>query len=147
MLTVITPCGKYEQGYRGKYRQMWMSSACALDELDISQCSSEILITPLAQCSPQALSLSNAFSSSRAPCKVRANVSGHLEAQAENSLSCFHFTWSNAAGLCSNILQFYNSLYVLENFLTLYIHWNNIQFFSFQNQPCEFAQNHILTKS
>lgn len=36
------------------------------------------------------LPLSNAFSSSRAPCKVRANVSGHLVTQAEHSLSCFH---------------------------------------------------------
>lgn len=48
----------------------------------------------------------------------------------QNTVSVvFTCTWSNATGLCSNILhflQFYNSLYVLESFLTLYIHWNNM---------------------
>lgn len=36
------------------------------------------------------LSLSDAFSSSRAPWKVITNVSDHLETQAVHNLSCFH---------------------------------------------------------
>lgn len=63
-------------------------------------------------------SLSDAFSSSRTPFKVRANMSGHLETQAEHSLSCFHLYMKQCdQAMCEyfQFLQFYKSLYVLEN--------------------------------
>lgn len=72
----------------------------------------------------------------------------HRESTVSVIFTC---TWSNATGLCANIpqfLQFYKSLYVLENFPNLYIYCNNMHLFSFQKQPCEFPQNQImLTKS
>lgn len=62
----------------------------------------------------------------------------------------FTCTWSNATGLCANIFSFFSftSHRMYWKTLNLCIHCNNVQLFSFQKQPCEFAQNYIiLTKS